>query len=154
MALVLYSKITFLRTACVTERHFLVLQRCRERVSYPVPARNLLCLHRVRGDEHKTGKPDDFKCLYNCGKCMYHMLHTWGTYCAICFWNKQRLFSERLFFLEKYDVPRYIKWVFIPHTVLKRRKYVCVCVYIYIFKRHLQSFADLWPTLMGFSIYI
>jgi hypothetical protein len=21
-------------------------------------------------------------------------------------------------------------------------------------KRHLQSFADLWPTLMGFSIYI
>jgi len=25
---------------------------------------------------------------------------------------------------------------------------------IYIFKRHLQSFADLWPTLMGFSIYI
>jgi hypothetical protein len=22
------------------------------------------------------------------------------------------------------------------------------------FKRHLQSFADLWPTLMGFSIYI
>jgi hypothetical protein len=23
-----------------------------------------------------------------------------------------------------------------------------------IFLRHLQSFADLWPTLMGFSIYI
>jgi hypothetical protein len=25
---------------------------------------------------------------------------------------------------------------------------------IIFFKRHLQSFADLWPTLMGFSIYI
>jgi hypothetical protein len=23
-----------------------------------------------------------------------------------------------------------------------------------VLKRHLQSFADLWPTLMGFSIYI
>jgi hypothetical protein len=24
----------------------------------------------------------------------------------------------------------------------------------FLLKRHLQSFADLWPTLMGFSIYI
>jgi hypothetical protein len=24
----------------------------------------------------------------------------------------------------------------------------------FILKRHLQSFADLWPTLMGFSVYI
>jgi hypothetical protein len=24
----------------------------------------------------------------------------------------------------------------------------------FFYKRHLQSFADLWPTLMGFSIYI
>jgi hypothetical protein len=28
------------------------------------------------------------------------------------------------------------------------------CRYTIFFKRHLQSFADLWPTLMGFSIYI
>jgi hypothetical protein len=26
--------------------------------------------------------------------------------------------------------------------------------YVFFLKRHLQSFADLWPTLMGFSIYI
>jgi hypothetical protein len=26
--------------------------------------------------------------------------------------------------------------------------------YCNVFLRHLQSFADLWPTLMGFSIYI
>jgi len=26
--------------------------------------------------------------------------------------------------------------------------------YFFLLKRHLQSFADLWPTLMGFSIYI
>jgi hypothetical protein len=43
---------------------------------------------------------------------------------------------------------------------------VLICILVYIFKtprqtsshiflkRHLQSFADLWPTLMGFSIYI
>jgi hypothetical protein len=27
-------------------------------------------------------------------------------------------------------------------------------IYFFFFKRHLQSFADLWPTLMGFSIHI
>jgi hypothetical protein len=27
-------------------------------------------------------------------------------------------------------------------------------VMLFLFKRHLQSLADLWPTLMGFSIYI
>jgi hypothetical protein len=27
-------------------------------------------------------------------------------------------------------------------------------IYLFILKRHLQPFADIWPTLMGFSIYI
>jgi hypothetical protein len=27
-------------------------------------------------------------------------------------------------------------------------------LYFFILKRHLQSIAELWPTLMGFSIYI
>jgi hypothetical protein len=31
---------------------------------------------------------------------------------------------------------------------------LCSALNIVFFKRHLQSFVDLWPTLMGLSIYI
>jgi hypothetical protein len=32
--------------------------------------------------------------------------------------------------------------------------YIYIYFFFFLFKRHLESFADLWPTLMGFSIYI
>jgi hypothetical protein len=37
--------------------------RC-ERFPDPVPARNLLCLHSVRGNKHKTGDVQIIKTLY------------------------------------------------------------------------------------------
>jgi hypothetical protein len=44
----------------------------------------------------------------------------------------------------------FMAWYFVNAQEL----YLTFACQSHFFKRHLQSFADLWPTLMGFSIYI